>query len=104
MWWRACAVWRNRVMYYSGALLIALMTGAGPIVHLLYTAGNGLMILISVFGAVAIALGDHECPCHQCPCLFPNYLFQDGTFSKISAVLSLATTILATALIAYQAW
>ena len=76
----------------------------GPIVHLLYTACNGLMVLVSVFGAVAIALGDHECPCHQCPCLFPNYLFQDGTFSKISAVLSLATNILATALIAYKAW
>ncbi|TBU34327.1 hypothetical protein BD311DRAFT_747542 [Dichomitus squalens] len=83
VWWRACAVWRNRLVYYGGALLIALTVG---------------------FGIVAIALGDHECPCHECPCLFPNYLFQDGAFSKVSAVLSLSTNIFATALIAYKAW
>ncbi|KAI1795529.1 hypothetical protein LXA43DRAFT_724729 [Ganoderma leucocontextum] len=83
VWWRACAVWRSRLVCHIGVLLVALTFG---------------------FGIASIVLGDHECPCHRCPCLFPDYLFQVGTFSEISAVLSLGTNVLATCLIGFKAW
>ncbi|KAM5539188.1 hypothetical protein V8D89_007061 [Ganoderma adspersum] len=79
VWWRVCAVWRNRPMYCLGPLLIALIFG---------------------FGVKALD-GVHACvdPCRQ-----PQMLLQDGFFVNACAVLSLALNILATGLIGYKAW
>ncbi|PIL26784.1 hypothetical protein GSI_11120 [Ganoderma sinense ZZ0214-1] len=79
VWWRVCAVWKNRVVYTVGPLLIVLIFG---------------------FGVKALS-GVHACvdPCKQ-----PQLLLQDGFFVNACAALSLALNLLATALIGYKAW
>ncbi|KAI1789897.1 hypothetical protein LXA43DRAFT_545702 [Ganoderma leucocontextum] len=79
VWWRACAVWRNRTVYCIGPLLIAL---------------------IFAFGVKALS------SVHQCvsPCKQPQMLLADGFFVNACAVLSLALNMTATALIGYKAW
>ncbi|KAM5539183.1 hypothetical protein V8D89_007056 [Ganoderma adspersum] len=79
VWWRVCVVWKNRVVYCVGPVLIVLVLGFG----------------------VKTMSGIHQCidPCRQ-----PQMLLQDGLFLHACAVLSLVVNILATALIGYKAW
>ena len=103
VWWRVCAVWRNRLVYYLGPLTIILIFGTsrvGPFVA--PNPSHNIRISRCVLGfGVKAPDGVHECvdPCRQ-----PQMLLQDGFFVNACAVLSLALNILATGLIGYKAW
>ncbi|KAM5542766.1 hypothetical protein V8D89_003727 [Ganoderma adspersum] len=79
VWWRVCAVWRNRVVYCMGPLLIALTIAF---------AGKALWGVDHCLGS-----------CRQ-----PQFLFTAGVFAGTSATLSLLVNLVATGLIAYKAW
>ncbi|KAM5542746.1 hypothetical protein V8D89_003707 [Ganoderma adspersum] len=79
VWWRVCAVWRNRVVYCIGPLLIALTIAFG---------GKALWGVDHCLGS-----------CRQ-----PQFLLLPGVVTDISAGLSLMVNLIATGLIAYKAW
>ncbi|TBU25785.1 hypothetical protein BD311DRAFT_763857 [Dichomitus squalens] len=77
VWWRACVVWRNRIVYIVGPLLLTLTLVIGVLeVHKSETGPSlHLQILIGVDG-----------------------------FADAFVVLTMSVNILATSLIAYKAW
>lgn len=76
VWWRACVIWRRRVINWTGLLLLTCTTICG-------TVG-----IVKLQGPQTAR---------------PTFLVQDN-YAEIAAVLSLATNILATSPIAYKAW
>ncbi|PIL30689.1 hypothetical protein GSI_07393 [Ganoderma sinense ZZ0214-1] len=79
VWWRVCVVWRNRMVYCLGPLLI---------------------MLTIAFGAKTL-FGAHHC-LHSCR--QPQFLFSPGIFADMCALLSLAVNLIATILIGYKGW
>ncbi|KAM5542767.1 hypothetical protein V8D89_003728 [Ganoderma adspersum] len=79
VWWRVCVVWRNRIVYCLGPLLI---------------------VLTIAFGAKTL-LDVHHCA-HSCR--QPQFLFEPGVFADMCAILSLAINLIATGLIGYKGW
>ncbi|EJF57033.1 hypothetical protein DICSQDRAFT_163594 [Dichomitus squalens LYAD-421 SS1] len=77
VWWRACVVWSNRIVYFMGPPLLALTLVCGVInVHNSETGPSlQLQMLIGVDG-----------------------------FADAFMILSMVTNLLATSLIAYKAW
>ncbi|PIL36459.1 hypothetical protein GSI_00148 [Ganoderma sinense ZZ0214-1] len=77
VWWRACVVWRNRLVYCLGAVLLSVTVVCGSL-GVYYTPHLSSM----------------------------NALFklQGNRLAAASAVLSFATNLFATSLIGYKAW
>ena len=101
VWWRACVIWRNKVVYVIGPLLISLTVGTYP----RPTGANPCSSRLSLSADVPVALGFvgyHE------PQIVPTTTIQlldiKNTFLEACAILSLVTNALATFLIAYKAW
>ncbi|TBU33820.1 hypothetical protein BD309DRAFT_55444 [Dichomitus squalens] len=79
VWWRACVLWKNRVVYCVGPLLI---------------------MLVFAFGVKALS-GVETC---TSPCRQPEMLLPNGAFTDVCAILSLAVNAIATILIGHKAW
>ena len=102
VWWRVCAVWRNRPVYCLRPLLIVLIFGMSR-VPICSTEDISQYTDMSLHTRVRSESADGVPECVD-PCRQPQMLLQDGFFVNACAVLSLALNILATGLIGYKAW
>ncbi len=104
MWWRVCAVWRNKVVYGVGPLLIMLIFGTcrahAVALPLPKRPTYQSDIPSPAFGVKALS-GVHQC---VAPCREPEMLLGDGFFVNACAALSLVVNVLATVLIGCKAW
>ncbi|KAI1783405.1 hypothetical protein LXA43DRAFT_1132551, partial [Ganoderma leucocontextum] len=82
VWWRACVIWQNKVVNCTGMLLVTLTLGMSQ--SFMFACSSSRHLTPPTFVASS------ECT--------------KNAYAQASAVLSLATNVLATSLIGYKAW
>ena len=97
VWWRACVIWRKRVIYYIGLLLVTCTLGwSRP--SIISCLPNHLSDSPNVTGI----LGFHRPGVVRTTGLALLEVY--NPYLAVFAILSLATNVSATSLIAYKAW
>ena len=96
VWWRVCVIWRNKVVYYIGPILVSLTVGKHQVLVLSY--GRPSSDTRTVFGII----GYREPKIAQSTRV--TLLITNNAFVKAAAAVSFSTNALATALTAYKMW
>ena len=103
MWWRACVIWRNKIVYCVGLLLVTFTLG------MLYSGSFPTLFRGSVSSAsqadspnVLVIVGYRST--QVIPTTAIAILATDNIYIKAAGTVSLTTNALATALIAFKAW
>ena len=97
VWWRACVIWRNRVVYCIGPILVSLTVGKPPLALHLPSVRPQYNTPI-VFGSI----GYRELKIM--PTTRVTLLITNNAFVKAAGALSFSTNALATILTAYKMW
>ena len=96
VWWRACAIWRSRVIYWIAPLLVILTLSELRQVFAFILPADTL----TVFGIVGVYVSASQ----TTPTTMLGLLLGGNAFTYVSVMLSLITNVAATSLIACKAW